>query len=200
VNISTLIFDLSGVLVWTHWDRVTGLLAKLTGLVPEQVLERIRSGNAYYPFCLGEFDRDEFHRRLTQQFALDLEPPRLFEIWQNAIEPHKEICGVMDHLIGRYRLVIGSNTDVLQFARSFEVQPALAHFNDTILSYEIGLAKPDPEFFSRGLEKLSTLPSECVFIDDREENVEIARTLGITGIRFLSVHQLESDLATLNLL
>ena len=200
MNISTLVFDLGDVMVWTRWERLTGLFADMTGLAPEQVLERMRRGDAYYPFCLGRFGEEEFYRRLTRQFGLDIEPQRMFEIWDSVIEPNEAISDLIDRLIGHYRLVIGSNTDVLHFARGLEVQPVLTHFDDAILSYEIGRAKPDPEFFTLGLEKLSLSARGCVFIDDREENVETARTLGMAGIRFLSVYQLESDLTALGLL
>ena len=47
MDISTMIFDLGGVLVLTRWDRVTQPLAKLSGLSPEGVLEEIVSGDAY---------------------------------------------------------------------------------------------------------------------------------------------------------
>ena len=195
-----MIVDLGDVMVWTRWDRLTKPFADMTGLAPEQVLEQMRLGDAYYPFCLGRFDQNEFYRRLTQQFGLDIDPPRMFEIWDSVIEPNEAISGFIDRLIGHYRLVIGSNTDILHFARSLEVQPVIARFDGAILSYEINRAKPDLEFFTLGLEKLSLSPRRCVFIDDREGNVEAARTLGMTGIQFLSVYQLESDLTALGLL
>ena len=36
--------------------------------------------------------------------------------------------------------------------------------------------------------------SECVFIDDREENIETARMLGMKGIVFKTYEQADADL------
>ena len=69
-----------------------------------------------------------------------------------------------------------------------------------LVSYELGVCKPDPEFFRRGLAKLGVEAEECLFIDDLEDNVEAARSLGITGIRFESAEQLERELKGLSIL
>ena len=95
--------------------------------------------------------------------------------------------------------MLASNTDVLHYARSLEVQEALRLFDYALLSYELGLCKPDPEFFRSGLERLAISPEECVFIDDRKENVEAAQTLGIAGTQFVSTQQLELDLGDMGL-
>jgi 2-haloacid dehalogenase len=44
------------------------------------------------------------------------------------------------------------------------------------------------------LEKLDLKPQECLFIDDDEQNVHAANTLGINGIQFQSVQKLVCDL------
>ncbi len=90
----------------------------------------------------------------------------------------------MRRLRGRYRLAIGSNTDELHYTRSLELQPSLEDFDDVLLSYELGRCKPDPQFFVLGLRKLGVQSDECVFIDDRPDNVAAASSLGITGLHY----------------
>ncbi|MFT4308457.1 MAG: HAD-IA family hydrolase [Candidatus Woesearchaeota archaeon] len=51
-------------------------------------------------------------------------------------------------------------------------------------SYEMGVAKPDPAFFTQILTAIGASASECIFIDDNEKNVRAAIALGISGIRF----------------
>ncbi len=60
-----------------------------------------------------------------------------------------------------------------------------AHFDDLVISAEVGLRKPDPAIYRLAAERLRIAPEECVFIDDLERNVEVARDLGMIGI----VHQ-----------
>ena len=61
----------------------------------------------------------------------------------------------------------------------------------------LGVRKPDPRIYGLALKITQRKPEECIFIDDREENVEPARELGIHGIQFQTVAQLRDDLARL---
>ncbi len=53
------------------------------------------------------------------------------------------------------------------------------------LSYEIGVRKPDPEIYEHAVERLGVPAGQCFFIDDRLENVEAARAIGIEAHRFV---------------
>ena len=55
----------------------------------------------------------------------------------------------------------------------------------------MGLLKPDPDYFQHILGELQIDPVECIFIDDRFENVLSARSLGINGLVFESVEKLK---------
>lgn len=56
------------------------------------------------------------------------------------------------------------------------------HFDDLVISGEVGLRKPDPEIYRLAADRLSVEPSACVFVDDLERNVEVARELGMVGV------------------
>lgn len=66
-------------------------------------------------------------------------------------------------------------------------------FNPVLLSYEIGVQKPNPEVFKVLLEKLQVSASHVLFIDDRIENVEAAEKLGIDSIQFVNPEQLKKE-------
>ena len=52
-------------------------------------------------------------------------------------------------------------------------------FDDAFYSYELGVAKPDPAFFSAVLDRLGLRPGEVLFVDDNAANVESARAVGL---------------------
>lgn len=54
------------------------------------------------------------------------------------------------------------------------------------LSYQMGCRKPDPAIYFQVLEKLGAEGRQCLFIDDREDNIEAARAAGIHAHRFIS--------------
>lgn len=68
-------------------------------------------------------------------------------------------------------------------------------FDPLVLSYQIGVEKPDPKAYEILLEKIHLPPSAVIFIDDREENVLAARKMGIDAIVFHHAQQLKEELA-----
>ncbi|MHB1793995.1 MAG: HAD family hydrolase [Acidobacteriaceae bacterium] len=70
-------------------------------------------------------------------------------------------------------------------------------FDAYLVSAYIGLRKPEAAFFQCALDLSQRRPEECVFIDDREENLEGARKLGIHGIRMTSPEQVIAELRRL---
>jgi putative hydrolase of the HAD superfamily len=72
-------------------------------------------------------------------------------------------------------------------------------FDAYLVSAYIGLRKPEVAFFQCALDVSQRQPEECVFIDDREENLEGARQLGIQGIRMTSAEQVIAELRRLGI-
>ncbi|MBS0628974.1 MAG: HAD family phosphatase [Verrucomicrobia bacterium] len=67
-------------------------------------------------------------------------------------------------------------------------------FEPCLLSCEMGLEKPDPRVFELLLSSLDLPAHEVVFIDDKIDNVEAAKQLGIDAIHFQSEPQLKDEL------
>lgn len=58
----------------------------------------------------------------------------------------------------------------------------------------LGLRKPDEAIYRMVLQVTQRAPAECLFIDDREVNLECPRELGINTILFKDAAQLRTDL------
>jgi len=67
-------------------------------------------------------------------------------------------------------------------------------FDPCLLSCEIGAEKPDPKAYQATLDVLKAPAHQVVFIDDRLENVEAAKELGLDAILFESVEQIRQEL------
>jgi len=57
-------------------------------------------------------------------------------------------------------------------------------FDGGVFSCNVHICKPSPLIYHHLLDKYSLVPEECVFFDDMEENVAVARDEGINGILF----------------
>jgi len=63
----------------------------------------------------------------------------------------------------------------------------------------VHLAKPEAAIFHACLKTVHSEPADCLFIDDRAENVEAARALGLQALKFESIQQLAAQVQPFNL-
>ena len=82
-----------------------------------------------------------------------------------------------------YRVIVLSNMskEYIDFLRK---KPVYRHFDEEIISCEVGLVKPEREIYELLLTRYGLRPDETIFIDDRQENVDAAAELGITPFLF----------------
>lgn len=73
-------------------------------------------------------------------------------------------------------------------------------FDGYVLSYEEGILKPDPEIFRRALTRFGLTPATTLFVDDRDENIDVARSLGMQTLRFTTAPALREALVSCDLL
>jgi putative hydrolase of the HAD superfamily len=63
-----------------------------------------------------------------------------------------------------------------------------------VVSGFVGMAKPDEDIYRCLVDKYGLKAEECVFIDDREENIQTAKALGMKGIVFKDYEQARAEL------
>ncbi len=71
-------------------------------------------------------------------------------------------------------------------------------FDVVVASCEVGCCKPDPEIYRICLERLGLAADVTLFVDDRLENIQAARDIGLQTHHFLgdsSVSDLRRALA-----
>ena len=68
------------------------------------------------------------------------------------------------------------------------------YFSVFFSSCFLGLRKPDEAIYRTALQATQRQPAECIFIDDREVNLECPRELGLATILFLDAAQLRREL------
>lgn len=113
---------------------------------------------------------------------------------KNAIGINDEMYILVDHLKEQNVVVaLLSNIDerLGKMIRDFGLY---APFSPCLLSYEIGLEKPDPKIYEVLLTRMNLPAEEIIFIDDRSDNIDAAKNMGIDAILFISQEQLQHEL------
>ncbi|MBF4691981.1 HAD family hydrolase [Fusibacter ferrireducens] len=102
-------------------------------------------------------------------------------------ELYDETVDVLERLKMQYNLVVLSNaTASLDWA--FDLLDLRKYFSEVIISSYEKCAKPDPKLFEITLNKIKKQGHECLFIDDKVENVNTANELGILGFHLDRKH------------
>jgi HAD superfamily hydrolase (TIGR01509 family) len=118
------------------------------------------------------------------------------EFWSR-VQIDQDVIDIIKKLRTAYKVGFLSNSPA-PFVREVLARHALADlFQAIVISAEEGLVKPDPEIFTRALQKMAARPSEAVMIDDKQRNIEGARKAGMHGLLFESAEKLTVDLEEL---
>ena len=185
-KIRNIVFDLGGVLVDLDFKAaINGLQEAGFANVKEQLLAFDRGG-IFQKFELGEITADEFRTAIRENSTVTLTDEEVDALWNAMLlEIPREKLELILELRGKYMVYLLSNTNSIHWDyvcknafnyRGFRVGD---YFEETFLSYEMHLAKPDKAIFEKVLSEANLLPEETLFIDDSEANCKAAQEVGI---------------------
>ncbi|HXM47946.1 MAG TPA: HAD family phosphatase [Pyrinomonadaceae bacterium] len=193
--ITTIFFDIGGVLLtdgWGHdsrreaalqfnldWEDFSDRhekvahLIETNGLTLERYLDRVIF---YRP---RPFSRDVF-----REFVLAQSQPK-----PESLEIARQLAGLNKYFLATL------NNEVLELnlyrIRHFDLSKCFSVFFSSCF---LGLRKPDEAIYRAALNILQRAPEQCLFIDDREVNLECPRELGLRTIHFQDAGQLRREL------
>jgi len=103
------------------------------------------------------------------------------------------MVALIDNLHARYKTALLSNAMRPFLGQILDKHDLLRRFDAMVISYEVGLTKPNPVIFRLMADRLGVPASACFFIDDSPINVAAARAVGMTETQ--SLFQVELPLA-----
>jgi epoxide hydrolase-like predicted phosphatase len=100
---------------------------------------------------------------------------------------------ISQDLVDKYKISMLSNIADDRIGEMF-TSDDIKLFDDMVLSYQTGLAKPDTRIYKLAAERLSLEPEECIFIDDNTYYCDGAAEIGMKTIRYESFKQMKNEL------
>lgn len=100
-------------------------------------------------------------------------------VWKNIVLIEESLDIVRALRRNGYGVHLGTNQETY---RGTHMRTVLGYddlFDVSCYSYDLGVAKPDPEFFTRAAARIGADPSTILFIDDTPRNITGARTAGL---------------------
>ncbi|MFC2158028.1 HAD family hydrolase [Acidobacteriota bacterium] len=196
--IKSVISDLGRVMI--HFDN--RIFFRRMELYSDYTAEEMEEMVDQYLPTLRAFDEGlippaEFHRRVTGILRTGIDADVFFPMYNDVFSLIPGNLEVLKSLKDKYRMVLFSNTDVERYAFIIRKFPEILFFDEYVLSYEVGIMKPHPDIYKVVVERAKAKPEECVFIDDREENIAAAVELNICTIHLLPDTDLSGELSRL---
>jgi len=190
VTLRAVVWDMGGVIVRTHDHSRRSQWEARLGLSPNELERMVFRGEAGEKAALGKIGPDEVWTWILGQLGLPPEERvRLEEDFWAGDRVDYDLVGYIRSLRPRYLTGLLSNawTDLRRF---LEVEWKIADaFDAIVISAEVGMAKPDPAIFELALRQLGVRAEETVYVDDMQENVIAAQTLGLRGVLFQTPEQ-----------
>ncbi len=191
------VFDFGGVMAHPDRSVIVQFLCKTLPFAPEEVVAELRSQIA------REVPQADAWCAYGLERGIVL-PDGWFSDFQTAQEAalgsDPEMYALVDELKGEGIQVALLSNIAARYGKIVRAFNLYDPFEPVLLSYEIGVEKPDPEAYEILLDRLGQPPEEVIFIDDLPENVEAARQMGIDAILFESPKQIREELERRSLL
>ncbi len=172
-----IILDMYGVIVkQTGGDFVPYVQQSFPDLKPEEI---------YIPWFkadVGELASLEVWEKLG--FKGDIE--RIEKEYLDTMEINDGFLDFISSVNKNYKMAIISNDSSRwsKFIREkFDVNK---HFDVISISGDLKIQKPDERIFELTIEQLGCRAEDCLYVDDREENLEAARKVGMNVVLFNS--------------
>lgn len=195
-NFDTLIFDFGGVLYNIDYYETTRELSKLSSK-PDILnsLTHLKILDLPAQFEKGNISEKSFRNYLRNEYFIDSSDYEIDKAWNAMLLGIKhESFDFIYSLRQKYRLVLLSNTNSIHYDYFInECSQLMNLFDHVLLSYKIGMRKPDLDIYQYALQISESLAEKTLFIDDSEPNIRGAEMANMHTYHFTPDKQL-SDL------
>lgn len=191
----TIFFDVGGVCLTNGWNEEARRKAETLFALDAGEMER-RHRPLLEGFERGEISLNEYLDQVIFHKKRPFSRAEFFQFMKDASTPHETTFETLQRLKGESRYLLATlNNESLELNRYRIEEFGLGnYFTVFFSSCFLGVRKPAPRIFQMALQVTQCSAGECLFIDDREENVRAAEALGMRIIWLKEVEKLAEEL------
>jgi putative hydrolase of the HAD superfamily len=194
-DITTIFCDLGGVLLTDGWGHAS---RKLAAEKFDLDWEDLRHRHEYVSHAIetAEVSLEQYLDRVIfcRPRSFTREEFKAFMFAQS--QPHEDTIAVIKQIAGSRKYQMATlNNEILELNQyRIERFGLRQYFPIFFSSCFMRMRKPDEAIYRAALSITQRAPEECLFIDDREENLECPRALGLKTIHFQNLDQFRAEL------
>lgn len=181
-QLDCLLCDLGNVILFFSHARMCDQIAALYGSSSEVVRAELFQSHLLGEFERGRLTETQMQSALAAKFGRAVDEADLRRAASDIFTVNESLLPVLDVLKGQgLRLVLLSNTSISHITWIREHYPVLDRFDELVLSYKTGFAKPEDGIYLAALQAIRCPPERCLYLDDIAEYVEKGKTFGLRG-------------------
>jgi glucose-1-phosphatase len=183
---SNLIFDLGGVILNLDYQLTVDAFKKMIPDLDESTFYGKEKQLEFFSlYETGRIKTDEFIERFNHHYHSEICKSDFTEAWNAMLLdlPISRLHYLIDLKQSGNRLFLLSNINELHEAAVGDLS---SYFEKVYYSHRVGLRKPDPEIFRLVLSENKLDLQESCFIDDSEQHIRGARSVGLSALHLPS--------------
>lgn len=190
-TIKAVVFDFGNVVINIDVEKTISAFAELSFKSSARVKQLFTEAEVFRKYETGFYADDEFRDVIRQVLSYPLNDQEIDQAWNALLlDVPKKRLDFIDNLKLKYPVYLLSNTNNIHFEQcksyfrnTFGIANFELLFNETFLSYKMGLWKPDYKIYDAVINKANLNPQEILFVDDNQDNVDAAADMGIQCIK-----------------
>jgi len=179
------IFDLGNVMVDFDLNLIYRRVSELSGRTVVTDFH-LQDSDQVFAVETGKISDQDYLDGLCKTIGVELTMEQLIGLWQEAFTLNPAGLVLFEELKNQ-----GHPVHFLSNLAWHNMEAIRRNwpdfFNQSVenfFSYELGFHKPDERIYCAALKHLNVEPSDCFFMDDKPENVEAGRDLGMNACCF----------------
>ncbi|MCR5654566.1 MAG: HAD family phosphatase [Lachnospiraceae bacterium] len=194
-----IVFDVGGVLLEYRWRDMLTVDYNMDPSYVETFADHMFDNDLWNELDLANMSLSEVVEAYVERYPQDEAAIRWFmghnelmsvarpKVWEEVKHLKKE--GYHIYLLSNYnKEFLDNHTRGASFWEAVDGQ---------VISYEVHAIKPYPPIYKALFDRYHLKPKECLFFDDRADNVEGSKAVGMDAIRVLSQEQLIEEIRKL---
>jgi len=163
-TIKAIAFDLGGVLIEEN-DYPLSAIEEIL----EQQFGKINTNEAYYSWAQKTTNlSEEKIKTMVENIIANIYDIREYDIFDRL--PKIKLAIASNHLSA-----INKRIDNMELREKFDC---------IVISADIGIEKPNKEFYEKLITDLKEKPEDILFVDDNKENIETAKKIGLSVLLY----------------
>ncbi|MBI3553568.1 MAG: HAD family phosphatase [Elusimicrobia bacterium] len=193
-------FDIGNVLLRVSAKQAVRRIAWAVGHHPLKVARYFFSSDIVDEIERGTIEPQELYERFRSELDYKGSFPEFNKLWCGYFRLDRKGAYALKAVAELHPTYLLSNTNYLHYEFIKSRYGFAGQVDGAVLSYELGLRKPEPAIYHAALKLAGVAPDQAVYIDDIKENVEAARKVGITAILNRPCTNLRRELSKLGVL